>query len=95
MYQVPPPKEPSGCLQTAVISRMIAAILFVPLLLIFGGIVAVVLAFYAFAEHPLLGFGLILIAAVALTVLSRWEYVRVKRDLPPRDDVDPADPRMR
>jgi hypothetical protein len=95
MYQVPPPKEPSGCLQTAVISRMIAGILLVPLLLIFGGIMAVVLAFYAFATHALLGFGILLIVGLALTALSRWEYVRVKRELPPADEVDPADPRMR
>jgi hypothetical protein len=32
---------------------------------------------------------------LALTALSRWEYVRVKRELPPADEVDPADPRMR
>ena len=95
MYRVPPPKEPNGCLQTVVISRMIAVILFVPLLLIFGGILSVVLAFYAFAEHALLGFGLLLSVVVVLTVVARWEYARVKRDLPPADEIDRADPRMR
>jgi hypothetical protein len=95
MYQVPPPKEPNGCLQAAVISRMIAGILFVPLVLIFGGILALVLAFYAFAEHALLGFALLIAVVLVLTVVSRWEYVRVKRELPPADEADPADPRAR
>jgi hypothetical protein len=95
MGRVPPPKEPNGCLQTAVISRMIAQILFVPLLLIFGGILFVVFAFYAFAEHVLLGFGLVVFAGVVLAVIARWEYERVKRDLPPPDDVERIDPRMR
>ncbi len=94
MYQVPPPKEPNGCLQTAVISRMIAQILFVPMLLIFGAIVCVVVAVYAFASSILLGFGVIAGTIVVLTAISRWEYQRVKRDLPPPGE-DPADPRMR
>lgn len=93
-YQVPPPKERSGCFQTVVISSMIARILFVPLVLILGGILAVIVALYAFAEHTLLGFAVIAVAVVALTVLSRWEYMRVKRDLPEPGE-DPADPRLR
>jgi hypothetical protein len=94
MYQVPPPKEPNGCLQTVVISRMIAQILFVPMLLILGGIVCILLALYAFAEHVLLGVAVVVIAIAVLTVISKWEYDRVKRDLPPPGE-DPADPRMR
>jgi hypothetical protein len=95
MGRVPPPREPNGCLQTAVISRMIAQILFVPLLLIFGGIMLVVLAFYAFALHPLVGFSLALVSVLALTVVGRWEYERAKRDLPPPEEADRADPRLR
>jgi len=74
---------------------MIAQILFVPLLLIFGGIIVVVGSFYAFAEHTLLGFGLLLGAGIALLVVARWEYERVKRDLPPQDERDRIDPRLR
>ena len=95
MYQVPPPKEPSGCLQTIVITRMIAQILLVPMMLIFGGIVCVVVTLYAFAVAPLLGVGVIVLTVIVLTVLARWEYTRVKRDLPPPDEVNPIDPRMR
>ena len=95
MYQVPPPKEPNGCFQTIVISRIIAQILLVPLLLIFGGVICVILAIYAFATNPLFGLGIILATAVILTALARWEYTRVKRDLPPMDEVDRSDPRLR
>lgn len=93
MNRIPPPKEPSGCLQTLTITRVIAGILAVPLLLIFGGIACLVLALYAFAESPFLGFAVIVIAAIVLLVVARWEYTRAKRGLPPMDD--PADPRMR
>jgi hypothetical protein len=95
MYQVPPPKEPNGCLQTLVITRIIAQILLVPMLLIFGGVICVVAALYAFAASPLLGLGIIIVTIIVLTALSRWEYTRVKRDLPPPDDFDYIDPRMR
>jgi hypothetical protein len=74
---------------------MIARILLVPLLLIFGGVISVILVVYALATHFLLGIGVILVAVVILSVLARWEYTRVKRELPPADDFDPADPRMR
>ena len=93
-YQVPPPKEPNGCLQAAVISRMIAQIMFVPMLLILGGVLCILIAIYAFAEHFLLGFGVIAVTVLVLSVVSRWEYQRVKRDLPAPGE-DPADPRMR
>jgi hypothetical protein len=95
MYQVPPPKEPNGCLQTLVISRIIAQILLVPMLLIIGGIAGVVIALYAFTTNPLLGVGFILLVMGTLTALASWEYRRVKRDLPPMDERDRIDPRMR
>jgi hypothetical protein len=95
MYRVPPPKEPNGCLQTVVITRMIAQILFVPLLLIFGGVVCIVLAVYVISASPLLALGVIVVTAVVLSGLARWEYSRVKRDLPPPDETDYIDPRMR
>ena len=94
MHRVPPPKEPSGCLQTLVISRIIAQILVVPMLLILGGVLCVVAALYAFTNSPFLGAAVIIVTIVVLTGLARWEYTRVKRDLPP-DDYDPIDPRMR
>jgi hypothetical protein len=95
MYRVPPPKEPSGCLQTVVITRMIAQILFVPMLLIFGGVVCILLVVYAFSASPLLAFGVVAATVLVLSGVARWEYTRVKRDLPPPDETDYIDPRMR
>jgi hypothetical protein len=95
MYRVPPPKEPNGCLQTVVITRMIARILLVPLLFILGGVVCVILALYTIAASPLLGLGVIIVTVVVLSALARWEYARAKRGLPPPDEIDYIDPRMR
>jgi hypothetical protein len=94
-HRIPPPKEPNGCLQAALISRMIARILFVPMLLIVGGGGCVVLGIYAFGVSMWLGFGLILVAIIVLIVISKWEYQRAKRDLPPVDDRGRIDPRSR
>lgn len=94
-YQVPPPREPSGCLQTLVITRIMFQILAVPMLLILGGIICVGLTLYAFTAHFLLGLLVIAITIALLTGLAKWEYDRVKRDLPPPDEIDRIDPRMR
>ena len=95
MYQVPPPKEPNGCLQTLVISRMIGQVLLVPMLLIFGGIACVVIALYAFTTSPVLGGAALLLTIGVLIALASWEYRRAKRGLPPIDERDHIDPRMR
>lgn len=74
---------------------MIAGILFVPMLLIGGAVLTVIVTVYAYSVHFLLGFGVILLTIIVLIIISKWEYTRVKRDLPPPDEVDPADPRAR
>ncbi len=94
-HRIPPPKEPNGCLQALVISRMIARILLVPMLLILGGVVCVIVALYAFAASMWLGFAVILATIAVLTLLSKWEYQRSKHGLPPPDDSDRIDPRTR
>ena len=77
--------EPSGCIQSLVISRLIIGMLLVPIGLIMGAVLAVLLTFYALAVHPLLA--LLVIASVAgiLVGVAKWEGRRVTRDLP-RDD---------
>jgi len=95
MGRVPPPKQTPGCLQTLLLSRMIAQILFVPLLLIGGAAACIVAVVYAATVHFTLAFAVLALTVAVLTAISRWEYIRVKRELPPDDDVDPADPRAR
>jgi small-conductance mechanosensitive channel len=84
-YHPPPPREPSGCLQTLVITRMIFQILAVPIVMIIIGLVAVIIFLYAFSESPLLallvigGFGLVLYG------IMKWEHRRIQREMPPDD----------
>jgi hypothetical protein len=82
-YHPPPPSEPNGCIQTLVITRMIFQILFVPLLMILGALMAVMLLFFAFSENPLLGLGVILGFGLFIYLLVRWERNRMDREHPP------------
>jgi hypothetical protein len=87
MYHPPPPKEPSGCIQTLVISRMILQILFVPILMIVGGIVGVVALLYAFSYNAFLGLFVLALGVGALIAMGRWEWRRVGKDVPSDDDL--------
>ena len=78
-------KEPSGCMQTIVISRLIIGILLIPLALIGGGIVAVLVAFYLLTIHPLFALLFIVAAAAVMIAVTRWESRRVSRERPPGD----------
>jgi hypothetical protein len=73
MYQPRPQKEPSGCLQTLIITRIILQILFLPLMMVAGGIAGVILFFFALTVHPLLGLGVLGLVGVGLYLLGRWE----------------------
>ena len=85
MYQVPPPREPSGCIQTVVLTRMILQILLVPLGLIIASVLAVLLALYAFTLSPLLAVAVIVLATLVMVGVARWENRRITRDFPPDD----------
>jgi hypothetical protein len=83
MYYPQAPKEPSGCMQALIISRMIVTILAVPLGLIIGAIFAVMFALWALSIHPLLGLAVIVGGILLLLAIARWESRRLGRDLPP------------
>jgi hypothetical protein len=85
MYNPRPTKEPSGCLQTLIITRIIMQILFVPLLLVAGGIAGVILFFFALTLNPLLGLGVLVLVGVGLYFLGKWEAKHVP-DGPPSKD---------
>jgi len=85
MYQPRPEKEPSGCLQTLVITKIILQILAVPLLLIGGGIMAVLLFFFTLSINPLLALLVIVIAGLSLYTLGKWEAKRTRQEAS-RDD---------
>ena len=83
MYQPRPQKEPSGCLQTLVITRIILQILAVPMLLIAGGILAVLLFFFTLAVSPLLALLVVVVAGALLYSLGKWEARRTRHEVPP------------
>lgn len=85
MYYPQRPREPSGCLETLVITRLIIAMLLVPLLLIVVAVIAVIVAFYALTIHPLLALLTILTFAGALIGVVHWESRRIAREAPPED----------
>ena len=85
-YPQQPPKEPSGCLQTLVISRAIIGLLMVPIGMMTGAIVALILVFYAFTVHPILGvFALALLIGSGYYGIMKWEEHRAREISRPRD----------
>jgi hypothetical protein len=85
MYHPPPPREPNGCLQTLVITKVILQILFIPMLLILGALFAVFLFIFAFSENPLLGLLVVAGAGFLLYAAVQWERKRIEREMPPED----------
>ena len=83
MYYPQAPKEPNGCMQALIISRMMIGILAIPLALIMGAILAVIFAIWALSIHPLLGLAVIVGGILLLLAAARWESNRVGRDYPP------------
>ena len=78
-------KDPSGCLETITISRMIVSILLVPLTLIIGGIFAELIALFLLTIHPLFALLFVLGAVLLLMIAARWEARRVGRERPPNE----------
>jgi hypothetical protein len=84
MYNPRPTKEPNGCLQTIIITRIILQILFFPLMLVAGGITCVLLFFYALTVNPLLGLAVLVLIGVLLYLLGKWE-ARRSPQAPPKE----------
>lgn len=85
MYYQPPPKEPSGCMQTITITRVVIGILLVPMALIMGSIFFILIAFYALTVHPLLALLVLLAGGAIIVIAGKWESHRVAKENP-RDD---------
>jgi hypothetical protein len=85
MYYPQAPKEPSGCAQAFTITRAVLEILFIPIVLIFGAIIAILVAFYAYTIHPLLGLLIVVVGTATVIYLAKWESKRAARDFP-RDE---------
>ena len=86
MYFPRAPKEPSGCLQSLLITRAIFAILAVPILLIGGALMATLVTLYLFTVDPPLALIPLGIGVLGVYALARWEKARIEKETPPPEE---------
>lgn len=85
MYYPNQQKEPSGCMETLLITRIVFSMLLLPFAMILGAIFAVVLTFWALTIHPLLALAVIIGCGAAFVGAVKYESARVRRSLPPEE----------
>jgi hypothetical protein len=74
-------------MQTLIISRAILAILAVPIAMIGGGILALVLIFYAFTVHWIVGVAVLgAVAGGGYYAILKWEEHRAREASRPREE---------
>lgn len=72
----PPEKEPGGCMEALILTRAAFGALALPLLILFGAVAGLLVVFYLFTIHPLLGlFGIVAIVLL-VALYARWERNR-------------------
>lgn len=86
MYYPQEPKEPSGCMQTLVITRVIFSMLAIPVGIIGGTMFALAITFYVFTVNPVLALIPLGIGVLGVVGLARWEQARIAKQTLPRDD---------
>ena len=85
MYYPQQQKEPSGCMETLLITRIVFGMLLIPFAMILAAIAAVIISFWALTIHPLLALVVIGLCGSAFVAVVKWETARVRRQLPPED----------
>ncbi|HZQ35314.1 MAG TPA: hypothetical protein VFD32_05240 [Dehalococcoidia bacterium] len=86
MYYPKEQKEPSGCLQTLIITRVIFGILAVPLAIIGGVLFTIGMTFYLFTVSAPLALIPLGLGVVAVYGLARWERKRIEKEMRRDDD---------
>jgi hypothetical protein len=86
MYYPQEPKEPSGCMQTVIITRVIFGMLALPMAIIGGAMAALVITFYTFTVSPALALIPLAISVLAVLAFARWEQRRIQREIPKDDE---------
>ena len=69
----PPDKEQGGCRDALILTRAVFGVLFWPLIILFGTIVALVLLFYLFSIFWLFGVLALVAVGAAVGLYARWE----------------------
>lgn len=86
MYYPRAPKEPSGCLQTLLITRAIFGVLAIPLVIISGALIATLVTLFLFTVNPLLALIPLSLGIFGIYALARWEKARIEKENPPQED---------
>jgi hypothetical protein len=68
-----PEKEPGGCMEVLIITRVAFTTLFMPLAVLFGAVIALVLLFVTFSYHWLAGVLYLLLIGAGIAWYARWE----------------------
>lgn len=71
-----PEKEPGGCMEALILTRVALSVLAVPILVLFGAVVGIAAMFYLFSVHWSLGLLFILALFGAIALYARWERSR-------------------
>ena len=85
MYYPQAPREPSGCVQSLVITRLIMGILLIPMAIIIGAIIYVLIIIWALDVSPFLALAVLGAGVFLLFAVIKWESRRVARDNPPEE----------
>jgi hypothetical protein len=85
MYYPQQQKEPSGCMETLQITRIVFGMLLIPFVMILGAVLAVVASFWALTIHPLLGLLMVVLMGSAFVGVVKWETARIRRQMPPEE----------
>jgi hypothetical protein len=86
MYYPKEPEEPSGCMQTLVITRVMFSLLAVPVAIIAGALFALVFTFYIYTVSAPLALVPLAIGVGGVFALYRWEKAKVDKEMLPPDD---------
>ncbi len=81
MYEPPGDEEPSGCLDTIVLTRAMLAVLFWPVMAMMGVLLVAAFGLVLYSIHPALVLIPIAIVGLVLYLFARWE----QRHYPPPD----------
>ena len=87
MYYPQEPKEPSGCMQTLIITRVVFSLLAVPLAIIGAAMFTLVMTFYLFTVNAPLALIPLALGVAGVAGLYRWEQARISKEMGPRDDL--------
>ena len=75
--QPPEEKEPGGCRDVFVLTRVVFGVLLLPLAVMLGVILGLILVIYLWSISALLGVLAIAVVAIGIGLYARWERGRV------------------